>query len=97
MHSEIPTDYETYREIMHDLMHPIAAEDLDLETHKRLYESKLVYLESLRTKCFQEMNKKNPGFFQMTDYELILGAIRETNSHLRRIIITALTCSLKSR
>jgi len=97
MQTEMPTDYETYREIMHDLMHPISGEDLDAETHKRLYQSKLVYLESLRTKCFQEMNKTRPGFFKMRDYELILGAIKETHGHLRRLIIIALNRSLKLR
>lgn len=38
------TDYDTYKEIMGELPKPIIADGLDLETLKRLYESKAVYL-----------------------------------------------------
>lgn len=96
MRSGIPTDYETYREIMHDLVHPIQGEGLDLETLKQLYSSKLVYLENLRAKCFAEINsKKNPGYFSMDDYSLILRAIQQTRGHLRTLILEAVCTSLR--
>ena len=92
-------DYETYREIMNDLLKPIASEGLDADTLKRLYESKLVYLENLRIKCFQEMNGRGsrPGYFSTKDYELILRAVKQTHQHLHDLIIVAVTCSLECR
>ncbi|NRA43819.1 MAG: hypothetical protein HRU09_02570 [Oligoflexales bacterium] len=93
-----PTDYTTYREIMDELLRPISGEGLDFDTLKRLYESKLVYLENLRVKCFFEMNRKNlDGYFSIADYQLILDAIHRTHSHLRDLIFLALTYSLEAR
>jgi hypothetical protein len=90
-------DYDTYREIMGELVRPIEAQGLDVDTLKRLYESKLVYLENLRVKCFVEVNGGSGGFFTMPDYELILRAVAETNRHLRDLILLAMTSQLKKR
>jgi hypothetical protein len=91
------TDYATYREIMGELVRPIEAEGLDLETLKRLYESKLVYLENLRVHCFYELNSKKGGHYTIADYQLILKAVSETNRHLRELILVAMTTKLKKR
>ena len=98
MKAYTPTDYSTYREIMEELLRPISAEGLDFDTLKRLYESKLVYLENLRTKCFYEMNRKNlDGYFSIEDYRLILDAIDRTHKHLRDLIFLALSYALEVR
>lgn len=92
------TDYETYREIMGELLRPIESHDLDVDTLKRLYESKLVYLENLRVKCFMEVNGQGQeSLFTMDDYRLILKALDETNRHLRDLILCAITTKLKQR
>lgn len=90
-----PTDYETYREIMGELLRPIEAQGLDLDTLKRLYESKLVYLENLRVKCFFEINSKGVGHFTMEDYQLILQALRETQRHVKNLILAVITSRLQ--
>ncbi len=91
------TDYETYREIMGELLKPILAEGLDGETLKNLYESKAVYLENLRVKCFTELNHRKQTHFTWRDYQLILDAIRETRQHVRSLILTSLHGSLGQR
>ena len=92
------TDYETYREIMGELLRPIESHDLDVDTLKRLYESKLVYLENLRVKCFMEVNGQGTdSLFTMDDYRLILKALDETGRHLRDLILCAITTKLKQR
>jgi len=91
------TDYQTYKEIMGELLNPIMAEGLDLDTLKRLYESKAVYLENLRLKCFWEINKKPMTFFTAQDYALILRAIAETKNQLRHLILAALNSQLDKR
>lgn len=91
------TDYETYREIMGELMRPIASTGLDLDTLKRLYQSKLVYLENLRSKCFVEINCGRVTHFTMHDYELIVSALSETNRHVRELILLAMTTQLGKR
>jgi hypothetical protein len=91
------TDYETYREIMGELMRPIESMGLDLDTLKRLYQSKLVYLENLRAKCFIEINCGRTTHFTMQDYQLILGALGETNRHVRELILLALTTQLQKK
>ncbi len=90
-------EYDTYREIMDELLLPIDAEGLDVDTLKRLYESKLVYLENLRTKCFREMNKGEMSFFTVKDYELVLSAIKSATHHLRSIVVVAVTKGLERR
>ena len=96
MKAQNPTDYSTYKEIMDELLRPIQADGLDFDTLKRLYESKLVYLENLRVKCFYEMNGKgDEAFFSTEDYQIILRAIMETHNHLKDLIVTALSGSLE--
>jgi hypothetical protein len=98
MRKDRSTDYETYREIMGELLRPIESHDLDVDTLKRLYESKLVYLENLRVKCFVEVNGQGTeSLFTMDDYRLILKALDETNRHLRDLILCAITTKLKQR
>jgi hypothetical protein len=98
MRNDRSTDYETYREIMGELLRPIEAHGLDIDTLKRLYESKLVYLENLRVKCFKELNGgSKSGYFTMDDYRLILQALAETNRHLRDLILLAISHNLKRR
>ena len=84
---DFSTDYDTYREIMDELSKPIIAEDLDTDTLKRLYESKAVYLENLRIKCFVEMNGEESSHFSKVDYQLILKAIEENRKHVRSLIL----------
>jgi hypothetical protein len=97
MRKDRSTDYETYREIMGELLRPIDAHGLDVDTLKRLYESKLVYLENLRVQCFVELNGGKGGHFTMDDYRLILQALAETNRHLRDLILVAINTNLKKR
>jgi hypothetical protein len=97
MRKDHATDYETYREIMGELLRPIEASGLDVDTLKRLYESKLVYLENLRVKCFYECNAPEPGHFTMEDYQLILGALKETQRHLHDLMLLAIMSHLERR
>lgn len=90
------TDYETYTEIMEDLMKPIAAEGLDQETLKRLYESKMVYLENLRIKCFKEVNAGKSSHFRQQDYNLIVRAGVETRKQLREVVLSAIQTRLSN-
>lgn len=92
------TDYDTYKEIMGELLSPIIANGLDLDTLKRLYESKAVYLENLRLKCFWELNtRSNETFFKKDDYVLILKAIAETRNQLRSLILVAVSDNLAKK
>jgi hypothetical protein len=97
MRNDRATDYDTYREIMGELMRPIEAGGLDVDTLKRLYESKLVYLENLRVRCFVELNGNKPGHFTVDDYQLIVEALAETNRHLRHLMLGAITANLRRR
>ncbi len=92
------TDYETYREIMGELIKPILAEGLDAETLKSLYESKAVYLENLRIKAFKELNSmKKTSHFTWDDYHLICHAIKENGNHVRGLIMVAINEKLDCR
>ncbi|MBC7661027.1 MAG: hypothetical protein H7249_15120 [Chitinophagaceae bacterium] len=92
------TDYETYREIMGELIKPILAEGLDVETLKSLYESKAVYLENLRIKCFKELNSgKRTSHFTWDDYHLVVRAIKENCNHVRHLILVAVNEKLECR
>lgn len=84
---DFSTDYETYREIMSELSKPINGEEIDHDTLKRLYESKAVYLENLRIKCFMEINSHKETHFSNEDYQLILNAIQENRKHVRSLIL----------
>jgi len=97
MRNDQSTDFATYREIMGELLRPIEAHGLDVDTLKRLYESKLVYLENLRVRCFFELNSAAGGHFTMNDYKLILQALADTNRHLRNLILLAISTNLKKR
>ncbi len=92
------TDYETYREIMGELIKPILAEGLDVETLKSLYESKAVYLENLRIKSFKELNsEKRSSHFTWDDYHLVVRAIKENHNHVRNLILVAVHEKLDCR
>ena len=90
-------DYETYKEIMGELIKPILADGLDPETLKSLYDSKAVYLENLRIKCFRELNGESPGHFTWDDYRLILRALEENRNHVRHLILVAVSEKLDQR
>lgn len=90
------TDYETYREIMNDLLKPIASENVDTDTLKRLYESKMVYLENLRVKCFREMNGGRQSLFTQEDYRIIVDASSKTREHLRGVVLGAINSRLQN-
>lgn len=90
------TDYETYKEIMEDLLKPIASEGIDPETLKRLYESKMVYLENLRVKCFKEVNGEKNSHFCQDDYKLIVRAGVETRKQLREVVLMAIQTRLSN-
>lgn len=95
------TDYATYREIMDELLRPISGDGLDTDTLKRLYESKLVYLENLRIKCFKAINApssdKFTKHFTSDDYCLIVKAISDTRGHLRHSMLLAISGNLSRR
>lgn len=99
--NEQHTDFETYQAIMHELQRPIdanASPELDADTLKRLYQSKLVYLENLRIQCFRQMNRhREESYFRKTDYELIVNAISDTHCHLRELVLNTLRNSLAAR
>jgi hypothetical protein len=96
MSRKTSTDYETYKEIMEDLLKPINSDDIDVETLKRLYESKLVYLQNLRVKCFRELNQTKPSHFSQDDYKLIVRACAETRNQLRNVVIDAIQAKLSN-
>lgn len=84
------TDYVTYRQIATDLHLPICETGLDRDTVKKLYESKWVYLESLRTRCFVEINRRESGsLFSLDDYREIVEAQKKTVFHMRELIRSA--------
>lgn len=97
MKFDVVTDYQTYREIMDELLCPIIASDLDPELVVRLYQSKLVYLENLRSKCFYEINRDQDSLFNHDDYKLILEAQRQTKQYLRHTMMTAISHNLAKR
>ena len=81
------TDYVTYRQVAQELPLPICDAGLDSETVKKLYESKWVYLESLRSRCFIEMNRRDRrSLFSLEDYRLIVDAQKKTVFHMRELI-----------
>lgn len=94
------TDYATYRQIMDELLRPIVAADLDGDTLRRLYESKLVYLENLRVKAFRAINAPRPtaeAHFTRDDYALILEAIAVSRAHLKQVVLLTITENLSRR
>lgn len=91
------TDYETYKEIIGELLQPIRVDDIDPETLKSLYDSKLVYLENLRIKCFREINSGDKTPFSLDDYQLVLKAIQHTRHHIRDLILFVVRGRLERR
>ena len=85
----IKIDYDTYKEVSEDLLSPIVADGLDVDTLKRLYMSKLVYLNNIRKQCFRDINLKE-STFEAGDLEHITQAIQNTNEHLRNLVIATL-------
>lgn len=84
--------YDAYIEIKSELVKPISDNGLDGQTVKRLYESKAVYLENLRIKCFREMNQfrhQDDGFNE-DDYQFILNAAKINRNHLRSHIMAVI-------
>jgi hypothetical protein len=90
------TDYETYREIMDDLLKPIVSDGLDVDTVKRLYESKMVYLENLRVKCFRDINSGKQTHFTQNDYRIIVEAAVQTRKYLRGVVLGAINTRLEN-
>ena len=88
------TDYETYTQIKWDLHRPIQDNEIDFDTLKRLYESKLAYLERLRISCFTAINQKQGSTFQMKDYEYILLALKSNKERFQELFRTSPTLSL---
>lgn len=88
--------YDAYIEIKSELVKPISDNGLDGQTVKRLYESKAVYLENLRIKCFREMNhfRHRDDGFNEDDYQFILNAAKINRNHLRSHIMTHIKDSL---
>jgi hypothetical protein len=81
------TDYATYQQVADDLLLPICETGLDGDTLKKLYESKWSYLESLRTRCFVEMNRRDSKSpFSLHDYRFIVDAQKKTVFHVRELI-----------
>ncbi len=87
-------DYATYNEIADELLRPIPSDGLDADTLKRLYDSKLVYLENLRSKCFRIINNKGEKSFSPDDYSHILKSIEFTKFQLQKIVKEMITANL---
>lgn len=81
---------------MNDLLKPIASDGVDTDTLKRLYESKMVYLENLRIKCFRDMNSGKPSHFSQDDYRIIVQAAMQTRQHLRGVVLGAINTRLEN-
>lgn len=91
----IKLDYDTYKEVSEDLLSPIVADGLDIDTLKRLYQSKLVYLNNLRKQCFLDVNRSE-SVFSSQDLEHVTQAISSTNYHIRELILLTLENTLES-
>ncbi|MBI2601814.1 MAG: hypothetical protein HYW48_02055 [Deltaproteobacteria bacterium] len=88
-------DYETYKQIKEELSQPIDEKDLDRATLKKLYESKLVYLDYLRIKCFTAVNQQKMTPFTIDDYTYILDAIKQTKAQITKLVRSAVLSSLE--
>ncbi|MBP9708538.1 MAG: hypothetical protein KBD78_12920 [Oligoflexales bacterium] len=98
MNAQTKKDYETFKEVSSELLNPIDPMGLDAETLKRLYESKYVYLENIRGKCFRNMNQVKPySLFSQEDYQLILSARDATNFQLKKLILVEMHTKLGRR
>ncbi len=90
-------DYETFKEIEPELLRPILGDGLDYETLRKLYESKIVYLSHLRTRCFVEINQSETPDFKPEDLATIVRALALTRGHVRSLVLTAMQESLGKR
>ncbi len=78
-------DYATYSQIKWELHRPIHEDGVDYETLRRLYESKIIYLERLRVQCFYAMNQNSPNEFSMHDYNCIFLALQTTKAQAQKL------------
>ncbi|MEI8025713.1 MAG: hypothetical protein WCI18_05115 [Pseudomonadota bacterium] len=90
-------DYETFKEIEPELLRPILGDGLDYETLRKLYESKIVYLSHLRSRCFKEINQNMSPDFKPDDLATIVRALTLTQEHVRLLVLTAMQESLAKR
>ncbi len=90
-------DYETFKEIEPELLRPILGEGLDYETLRKLYESKIVYLSHLRSRCFMEINRNMSPDFKPDDLATIVRALALTQEHVRLLVLNAMQESLAKR
>ncbi len=88
-------DYNVYKELEADLICPIESPTLNKDITVRLYESKLIYLENLRVKCFKDMNMNSSSKFTTEDYNFILKAKQITNAYLKEVILDIIKENLK--
>ena len=85
MKESYATDYDTYSQIKWELHRPIQEDGLDFETMLRLYESKRLYLERLRVKCFLAINMVGVTAFTLQDYSYILIALQTTKERVKQL------------
>jgi len=90
-------DYETFKEIEPELLRPILGDGLDYETLRKLYESKIVYLSHLRSRCFMDINQNLSPDFKPDDLATIVRALTLTQQHIRSLVLTAMQESLGKR
>ncbi len=90
-------DYETFKEIEPELLRPILGDGLDYDTLRKLYESKIVYLSHLRSRCFMEINQNMSPDFKPDDLATIVRALNLTQEHVRLLVLTAMQESLAKR
>ncbi len=80
-------EYFVYQDILKDLFEPIS-ENLDSETKKSLYSSKLVYLNHLRKKVFLLLNSETEkSQFTSSDLENIMEAIKTNQNYIKNLYI----------
>jgi hypothetical protein len=97
MKTDNEVEYETYKEIMSELMNPILVDGLDHDTLHRLYKSKLVYLENLRVKCFRAINGRVKSLFTQNDYRLIVEAIAANQEFVKMAVLVTINNNLAKR
>ena len=91
------TDYETYREIMDELKNPIIGKGLDPDLLIRLHESKVIYLDNLRVRCFREINKNEETHFSWDDYIYIVSALDDCRATTKSLIIHSINTLLSTK
>lgn len=78
--------YESYQVIKSELHEAIDEKGLDIVILKRLYESKLRYLEQLRVNCFREINLNPETSFTPSDLGFIIAGIKITGDHIESLV-----------